>query len=92
VGHIGGNLSSLDMLMTLYHEILLPEDAFVLSKGHSAGAAFSERFLVPHGNSVVHFSSPAAPLIPPNDPRKLVFRVEDLRLGNPLLTPTIIFK
>src|SRR5580698_9132096 len=40
VGHIGGNLSSLDMLMTLYHEILHPEDAFVLSKGHSAGALY----------------------------------------------------
>jgi phosphoglycerol transferase len=57
-----------------------------------AGAAFSKRFLVPQGNSVIRFSSPAAPLIPPNDPRKLVFRVEDLQLGNPLLTPTIIFK
>lgn len=40
VGHIGGNLSSLDILMTLYHEILRPEDAFVLSKGHSAGALY----------------------------------------------------
>lgn len=40
VGHIGGNLSSLDILMTLYHDILRPEDAFVLSKGHSAGALY----------------------------------------------------
>jgi transketolase len=40
VGHIGGNLSSLDILMTLYHEVLRPEDAFVLSKGHSAGALY----------------------------------------------------
>jgi transketolase len=40
VGHVGGNLSSLDILMTLYHETLRPEDKFVLSKGHSAGALY----------------------------------------------------
>jgi transketolase len=40
VGHIGGNLSSLDILMSLYHEALRPEDAFVLSKGHAAGALY----------------------------------------------------
>jgi transketolase len=40
VGHIGGSLSSLDILMTLYHDVLRPEDAFVLSKGHSAGALY----------------------------------------------------
>jgi transketolase len=40
VGHVGGNLSSLDILMALYHAVLLPEDAFVLSKGHSAGALY----------------------------------------------------
>jgi len=40
VGHLGGNLSSIDILMTLYHGVLKPEDAFVLSKGHSAGALY----------------------------------------------------
>src|SRR5690242_8426535 len=40
VGHIGGNLSCLDILMTLFHRILQPDDAFVLSKGHSAGALY----------------------------------------------------
>jgi len=40
VGHIGGNLSSLDILMCLYHQVLGPDDAFVLSKGHSAGALY----------------------------------------------------
>jgi phosphoglycerol transferase len=55
-----------------------------------AGTAFSKRFLVPQGSSVIRFSSPAAPLITPNDPRKLVFRIEDLRLGEPLLTPHLI--
>jgi transketolase len=40
VGHIGGNLSCLDILMTLYHEVLQAKDAFVLSKGHAAGAVY----------------------------------------------------
>jgi len=34
-GHIGGNLSCLDALMTLYHGVLREDDRFVLSKGHA---------------------------------------------------------
>lgn len=40
VGHIGGNLSCLDALMLVHHEFLGPDDRFVLSKGHSAGAYY----------------------------------------------------
>src|SRR5271168_720232 len=40
VGHIGGNLSALDILISLYHFRLGTEDRFVLSKGHSAGALY----------------------------------------------------
>jgi transketolase len=40
VGHIGGNLSALDILLSLYHQVLGPDDLFVLSKGHSAGALY----------------------------------------------------
>jgi transketolase len=40
VGHIGGNLSCLDTLMALYHNVLGQQDRFVLSKGHSAGALY----------------------------------------------------
>ncbi|MHC5766411.1 MAG: transketolase [Nostoc sp.] len=40
VGHIGGNLSSLDLVMVLYHKVLNEGDAFVLSKGHAAGALY----------------------------------------------------
>jgi transketolase len=40
VGHIGGNLSCLDLMMTLHHRVLGPDDRFVLSKGHSAGALY----------------------------------------------------
>jgi transketolase len=40
VGHIGGNLSCLDLMLMLHHRILGPEDQFILSKGHSAGAYY----------------------------------------------------
>jgi transketolase len=40
VGHIGGNLSCLDILMVLHHQVLRKDDLFVLSKGHAAGALY----------------------------------------------------
>jgi len=40
VGHVGGNLSCLDALMVLFHRVMRPEDRFVLSKGHAAGALY----------------------------------------------------
>ena len=40
-GHIGGNLSCLDILMTLFHTVLRDDDRFVLSKGHAAGALYT---------------------------------------------------
>lgn len=40
VGHLGGNLSALDLLLTLYHRVLGPHDLFILSKGHAAGALY----------------------------------------------------
>src|SRR5262249_30425753 len=40
VGHIGGNLSCLDLMLTLHHDVMRPEDQFVLSKRHSAGAYY----------------------------------------------------
>jgi transketolase len=40
VGHIGGNLSALDILLTAYHDCLTEKDHFVLSKGHAAGALY----------------------------------------------------
>jgi transketolase len=39
-GHLGGNISCFDALMTLHHLIIRPEDRFVLSKGHSAVALY----------------------------------------------------
>jgi transketolase len=40
VGHIGGNLSCLDALLVLHHQVLKSSDQFVLSKGHAAGALY----------------------------------------------------
>ena len=40
VGHIGGNLSCLDLLLGLHHQVMGPGDQFVLSKGHAAGAYY----------------------------------------------------
>ncbi len=40
IGHIGGNLSCLEILLALYHEVMGAEDEFVLSKGHAAGALY----------------------------------------------------
>lgn len=40
VGHIGGNLSALDSMLLVFHEFLGPDDHFILSKGHSAGALY----------------------------------------------------
>jgi transketolase len=40
VGHIGGNLSCLDLLLHLHHRVLQGPDQFILSKGHAAGALY----------------------------------------------------
>ncbi len=40
VGHLGCNLSVLDLLLTLHHDVMSPADQFVLSKGHAAGAYY----------------------------------------------------
>lgn len=39
-GHLGGNLSSIDGMMLVYHEFMRSQDRFILSKGHSAGALY----------------------------------------------------
>jgi transketolase len=41
VGHIGGNLSAIDALLVVFHDFLGPDDRFVLSKGHGAGALYT---------------------------------------------------
>ena len=40
VGHVGGNLSALDAMLVLHHRVMTPEDSFILSKGHAAGALY----------------------------------------------------
>jgi transketolase len=39
-GHLGGNMSSIDAIITLYHKIMREDDLFLLSKGHSACALY----------------------------------------------------
>lgn len=41
VGHIGGNLSTLDAMLVVFHDHLQAGDEFILSKGHSAGALYT---------------------------------------------------
>ena len=40
VGHLGGNLSALDAMLHLHTRVMGPDDVFILSKGHSAGALY----------------------------------------------------
>lgn len=40
VGHLGGNLSCIDILCSLFHKTLTDNDVFILSKGHAAGALY----------------------------------------------------
>ena len=40
IGHIGGNLSALDAMLTLHHCVMDQADHFILSKGHAAGALY----------------------------------------------------
>jgi transketolase len=40
VGHIGGNLSSLDSMLLIFSEFMTQKDKFILSKGHSSGALY----------------------------------------------------
>lgn len=58
VGPIGGNLSCLDILLALDHDVLTDVGHFVFSKGHAAGAldrAFgSVRGLSDSGLQTVH--------------------------------------
>ncbi len=68
-GHIGGNLSCLDILMTLYHDVMKPEDQFILSKGHSAGswyvALWSKGILTDEDLQTFHQDGTSLPGHPP---------------------------
>jgi transketolase len=48
VGHIGGNLSAIDAMLIVLHEYVQPDDLFVLSKGHSAGALYTALWTLGH--------------------------------------------
>lgn len=42
--HIGGSLSCVEILIALYFKVLLPEDKFILSKGHACPALYAVLF------------------------------------------------
>lgn len=44
-GHIGSGLSDIEMLTYLYWRFLRPEDAFILSKGHSASSLYATLYI-----------------------------------------------
>lgn len=48
VGHIGGNLSALDAMLILHHQVMCPDDIFVLAKGHAAGALYITLWTLGH--------------------------------------------
>ncbi|MGC2657270.1 MAG: transketolase [Bryobacteraceae bacterium] len=41
IGHIGGNLSCLEIMLSLYHRVMVEGDVFALSKGHAVGALYA---------------------------------------------------
>ena len=89
IGHLGGNLSCLEMLMVLYHRILGPDDLFILSKGHSAGALYitlwSKNILSDTDLSSFHKDATilsAHP--PPNKIKDILFSTGSLGHGLPL--------
>lgn len=64
-GHIGGALSSIDILSTLFYGVMDKEDLFLLSKGHSVEgywAILADLGYFPQKN-LETFSSPGSPLI-----------------------------
>lgn len=89
VGHIGGNLSCLDILMVLHHSIMKENDQFILSKGHSVGAFYitlwsmgklKEEYLkLFHGEHTKLSGHPA-----PNWRKEIIFATGSLGHGFPL--------
>ena len=46
-GHVGGALSCVEILVSLYYGLLSPKDKFILSKGHVSMALYPiELFLI----------------------------------------------
>ena len=39
--HLGGNMSSVEILVALYYKIMKPEDHFILSKGHCVATLYA---------------------------------------------------
>lgn len=86
VGHIGGNLSCLDLMLTLHHKVMGESDRFVLSKGHSAGALYVTLWSLGHltDNDLKTFHKNATHLgghPPPEGVRNILFATGSLGHG-----------
>jgi transketolase len=47
-GHLGGNLSALELMLAVHHRAMRKDDVFILSKGHSAGALYVTLWTLGH--------------------------------------------
>jgi len=60
-GHIGSALSCVEILVTLYYEVMKPKDVFILSKGHAVQALYpilADRGILPK-EALATFCQPA---------------------------------
>lgn len=97
VGHIGGNLSAIDLLIYLYHKVLSAEDIFILSKGHSAGALYVTLWTIGRlsDNDLQTFHKDGTKLSghpPPNWIPEIKFATGSLGHGLPLATGVALGK
>ncbi len=63
-GHIPSSLSCLDIIWTVYHRVMRPDDKFILSKGHAALALYAvleSKGILPHGE-IMTFAQPGSRL------------------------------
>jgi len=97
VGHIGGNLSALDAMLLIFNEYWSPENQFILSKGHSAGALYialwSKGLITDDELKTFHKDNTHLPGHPPSFGRaEIPFATGSLGHGLPLAAGTALAK
>lgn len=97
VGHIGGNLSSLDAMLLVFNEYWGPNNQFILSKGHSAGALYialwSKGLIADEELKTFHKDNTNLPGHPPSfGSKEIPFATGSLGHGLPLAAGTALAK
>lgn len=97
VGHIGGNLSSLDAMLLVFNEYWGPSNQFILSKGHSAGALYialwSKGLIADEELKTFHKDNTKLPGHPPSfGSVEIPFATGSLGHGLPLAAGTALAK